>query len=1183
MADTINSVSPDIRDYLLSRNLILSDTVSDNGLTPIAQGLGFTTQITDNANAVQASEDITELSPEIRDGNISRNRYTSNEELIEACIIDNSFSYNQQNGGYLNENRELNIGGPSTEPYDALGSVLNGQGFGLGGDGIESQFDIRSSLGGRVLSAAGLVNDTALGRIAREQLFLALQQKLIFNTQREIFGKVNLQPFSLLRGADFFNPDYQITVKGTLGGKIFDTALNIAGFEIPKSIIDNGASIFSDDEGFTRDSLERNNALLVNTGKGQLLRLFDNLNMNTFKPDYKTDSIKSGIAEPEDYTARPDDIGLVNLNDDGSKYIWGQDDISGLAPVTITNDKNSLLQKTRDLFKNSDEYKSIKTSLGVTPTTVDGDDELTTKMGWGNSLISKGSGVVNGKLLMGESLDDDDPLDRIACRTWSSSVRYDNASSLQKKSGLIKYKNKIRDGLDKSVLGKNGFVKITPYNVPDNVDNVDKVKKYMFSIENLAWNNNLLNLPHFEQGPGDKITGTKGRIMWFPPYGMKFTDTTNVSWDTVKFIGRGEPLYTYNNTERSGTLDFQVIIDHPDYLNDKGRTVSNDILASVAAGCLDYNEFLSVDESAKISNEINFNRKPNQVADTPQTPPRTISFYFPNDSAILTADYETEGLLIETTLTATTSGGYNAVSGTLYDNFTDFGLNIRWNSPTYQADLSASLLNEASFCDVIIKGYASAAGTPEPNQALSEARVASVKQWFLDNIAGTADFENNRIKTESFGDTLASADTSLPVDSFPVKEDRRVIVEFVYDAAKSNQTGGAADGKKENVNNGIELPNNITNRFFREDKYFNELIESGVESDKIIYNNIKDKIDYFQPAFHSTTPEGFNSRLTFLQQCTRQGKSPNEEGSQNLVFGPPPVCILRVGDFYHTKIIINSMAMSYEPLLWDLNPEGVGVQPRIAKITIAFKFIGGSSLDGPINKLQNAVSFNYFANTEIYDPRADKIIKKIDKDGNESYEVKDGVTGFSEQFEGQIYKKPLINKTENEVPAPDPIERAETEIKKPVETEIEVDDTEILNSLFWDVGNDSFGFITLTYTINTGLTKSYDVKLEAILNPTEGISKVLSMNFDSDTGTGGIENSNETWLGRLSQVPEDSNGDSVVTFRVTVSGNGISPIVQNLNRWVGKNSCDSLGFFQYQILDESQNEALKSNIAGDTC
>ncbi|MFZ9451465.1 MAG: hypothetical protein ACO27N_05035, partial [Bacteroidia bacterium] len=43
----------------------------------------------------------------------------------------------------------------------------------------------------------------------------------------------------------------------------------------------------------------------------------------------------------------------------------------------------------------------------------------------------------------------------------------------------------------------------------------------------------------------------------------------------------------------------------------------------------------------------------------------------------------------------------------------------------------------------------------------------------------------------------------------------------------------------------------------------------------------------------------------------------------------------------------------------------------IATIQLSIDYIGGHSLVGPINRLQNAVSFNYYANTEMYDDRAD--------------------------------------------------------------------------------------------------------------------------------------------------------------------------------------------------------------------
>ena len=145
---------------------------------------------------------------------------------------------------------------------------------------------------------------------------------------------------------------------------------------------------------------------------------------------------------------------------------------------------------------------------------------------------------------------------------------------------------------------------------------------------------------------------------------------------------------------------------------------------------------------------------------------------------------------------------------------------------------------------------------------------------------------------------------------------------------------------------------------------------------------ISDKVDYFDPAFHSITPEGFNARLTFLQQCTRQGPTISTSdlgrgssyGAGNLAFGRAPFCVLRIGDFYNTKICIQSINIDYDNgggIQWDLNPEGVGLQPMLANITINFTFLGGSDLSGPIARLQNAASYNFYANTSVYDRRAD--------------------------------------------------------------------------------------------------------------------------------------------------------------------------------------------------------------------
>ncbi|MBS8122120.1 hypothetical protein, partial [Candidatus Vampirococcus lugosii] len=85
--------------------------------------------------------------------------------------------------------------------------------------------------------------------------------------------------------------------------------------------------------------------------------------------------------------------------------------------------------------------------------------------------------------------------------------------------------------------------------------------------------------------------------------------------------------------------------------------------------------------------------------------------------------------------------------------------------------------------------------------------------------------------------------------------------------------------------------------------------------------------------------------------------------SKNSVFGRQPICVLRIGDFFHTKIIIENLTIDYDDSPWDMNPEGFGMQPMIANVSLQIKIIGGQSLRGPINALQNALSFNYYANS----------------------------------------------------------------------------------------------------------------------------------------------------------------------------------------------------------------------------
>ena len=170
----------------------------------------------------------------------------------------------------------------------------------------------------------------------------------------------------------------------------------------------------------------------------------------------------------------------------------------------------------------------------------------------------------------------------------------------------------------------------------------------------------------------------------------------------------------------------------------------------------------------------------------------------------------------------------------------------------------------------------------------------------------------------------------------------------------------------------------VNDTYDNEYTYFKQINEN----DDMVKRYISDKVDYFDPAFHSITPEGFNARLTFLQQCVRQGPTISAPdlgrgsayGAGNLSFGRAPFCVLRIGDFFNTKICIHSINIEYDnngSIQWDMNPEGAGLQPMFANVNINFTFLGGSDISGPIARLQNAASFNYYANTSVYDRRSD--------------------------------------------------------------------------------------------------------------------------------------------------------------------------------------------------------------------
>lgn len=693
----------------------------------------------------------------------------------------------------------------------------------------------------------------------------------------------------------------------------------------------------------------------------------------------------------------------------------------------LFGNKKSLLVKTQKLFnsKGMKNIVSVKGEMGYASS------QITTANGDG---FSKGSAVLKGDLYdengyvnKGASAED------TYCRSWTTLDRYDTVSKMVRNSGLVDTsklfgENYFRFKTNNSTLDENGFVKVAPY-VDDkysdydskgNQTSVSDPKNYMLSIENLAWYGYEANLPPIEAGVGDLITETKGRIMWFPPYNIQFNESASVNWESTNFIGRGEPVYTYNNTERSASLSFSIIVDHSSYMNSfRGSLGPEDnYVASFVAGCVEPNnrfaERLTVSEISSIV-EKEIQEPQQQVLATPPPDPIKFSVYFPNDVITLSEivfdgyenglnnDYNNGNSNVGTSPVQSpiTGFGIGNVQGqvtppkdnngnpipnapfTIYYDGYNYGLNKTpiiidgtsysgLSDPSFLTGLKAYMDSKCKYCKIKISAFASVQGDKVSNEKLAQGRGKSIYDYM--KAMGITNQDKRLVATitsKPLGSDTGCVKNGKP-DQKQCKEDRRaeVLIEFDSTLATEETVKPTPVVKKQN----FDVNSKITNRFYNEAMYFEKL----KQTDKFVFDTFREKIRYFHPAFHSMTPEGLNSRLTFLQQCTRQGPTTEKLGTNNLAFGRPPICILRIGDFFHTKVVIDNLSIDYEPLVWDLNPEGIGVQPMIANVTLSLKLIGGSSLMGPINKLQNALSFNYYANSHVYDPRADYIATKDD-------------------------------------------------------------------------------------------------------------------------------------------------------------------------------------------------------------
>jgi hypothetical protein len=644
------------------------------------------------------------------------------------------------------------------------------------------------------------------------------------------------------------------------------------------------------------------------------------------------------------------------------------------------------------------------------------------------------------------------------CRVFAKDTPYYTFNDLQKTDGNIRQ-------FSYSVLDKTYNLNIAPLrgNNSTNVVN-NQVKKYMFSIENLAWRSSnragyrVSDLPVCERGPNG------GRVMWFPPYEIKFNETSTPSFNPTTFLGRPEPVYTYKDTSRSGSISWKMIVDHPSILNvvvdkvlanEKNRVKINSVIDSFFAGCKKYdiyelaskyntiptkdlvayqdiltNPKLTPEQLSNVNNSINKDNtsiENSQVATNNEPSLGDLSsfiglgFYFnggipvsSNDNyedlyntyigdidAFLEDQTPSNATEISTFTTSVITGNFqdiasdlvNKLKELLTDNKNEVTILLEATNPVSESDDDVNQLNDDRTSSVktffeerlpntkitVTLDGNSSTSTPKGKQG--NGTPFNCGKYFPDvtdqiwslNAIACRSLKIKNINPVPLTTNATKTDSTQPNNS-PTN------INQVQQGLKPSSPANVMDNLKKG------LSKQVLRQLLSECDYF-DVIE---QSNPMIYDSIKEKIKYFNPAFHSMTPEGLNARLTFLQQCVRPGDTiptlnddgtPRYDNSVNTAFGTPPVLVLRIGDFYNTKIIPTSLQLSYEPLLLDINPEGVGVQPMLANVTLGFNFIGGSGLKEPIDQLQNALSFNYYANTEMYDERAEATedTSKLDK------------------------------------------------------------------------------------------------------------------------------------------------------------------------------------------------------------
>jgi hypothetical protein len=272
------------------------------------------------------------------------------------------------------------------------------------------------------------------------------------------------------------------------------------------------------------------------------------------------------------------------------------------------------------------------------------------------------------------------------CRTFTVYDQYNNYGRLIRFKGNGQPNSVIRDS-------------VMPRIAPMIGDSVNDRRSYFFTMENLAVKPGTDD--DCDKGPNG------GRWMWFAPYNVKLSDNNTINWADMNFLGRPEPIFSYQNTTRSLSLSFTLLVDTVAKHQDVATTIQNHY--DYLYGCKEFPD----------TNQTPPPPPPPSPTPTPRPTPTAIT----SEEAInlgIKYNFKNDRYFVKTTNVDYTSGDTNIDYDIYGSDSIVSNLNTKKNNELFISNLNTSLSNlsskitkDTNYIEIAILGAASELfGTP---------------------------------------------------------------------------------------------------------------------------------------------------------------------------------------------------------------------------------------------------------------------------------------------------------------------------------------------------------------------------------------------------------------------------------------------------------------------------------------